>query len=88
MKRQIYSIVLASALSMSYMPGDTPTRKSSRSLPHRVPEWYADNEWNVGLWGTYIFTNTDYNPNLDPADLIQSTTEGATVPGLVRQLYR
>ena len=45
------------------------------------PEWYADNEWNVNLWGIYVFTNTDYNPNLDIPDLIQSTTEGHTVAG-------
>ena len=19
-------------------------------------EWYADNEWNVSIWGTYVFT--------------------------------
>src|SRR3984893_11278353 len=25
-------------------------------VPPPCPEWYADNEWNVGLWGTYIFT--------------------------------
>ena len=28
------------------------------------PEWYGDNEWNVNLFGTYAFTNTEYNPNL------------------------
>jgi len=49
--------------------------------PASCPEWYRDSEWNVNLWGTYVFTNTDYNPNLDIADLIQSTTEGHTVGG-------
>ena len=23
------------------------------------PEWYADNEWNVSLWGAYAFTNNE-----------------------------
>lgn len=23
-------------------------------------EWYGENEWNVGLWGTYAFTHADY----------------------------
>ena len=23
-------------------------------------EWYADNEWNLGVWGTYAFTANDY----------------------------
>jgi hypothetical protein len=49
--------------------------------PAPCPEFYGDFEWNVNLWGTYVFTNTDYNPNLDIADLIQSTTEGHTVAG-------
>jgi len=25
------------------------------------PEWYADNEINVSIWGAYAFTGTDYN---------------------------
>ena len=45
------------------------------------PQWYADNEWNVGIWGTYSFTGTEYSPNVDPVDLIVSTTEGHTVLG-------
>ena len=23
------------------------------------PEFYGDHEWNVNLWGTYAFTNTE-----------------------------
>ena len=46
-----------------------------------APEWYADNEWNVTLWGTYAFTGTEFAPNLDLVDLIVSTTEGETVLG-------
>src|SRR5438128_7767027 len=33
------------------------------------PQWYADFEWNVNLWGTYAFTNTEYNTNLWLSDL-------------------
>jgi hypothetical protein len=40
------------------------------------PEWYGDKEWNVNLWGTYAFTNTEYNPNLWLIDVVQSTSEG------------
>jgi hypothetical protein len=42
------------------------------------PEWYADNEFNVNLWGTYAFTQTDNDPNLDLFSLIRS----ARLPGL------
>ncbi len=45
------------------------------------PEWYGDNEWNVNLWGTYAFTNTEYNPNLWLVDVVQSTSEGHPVLG-------
>src|SRR5436305_1154836 len=24
------------------------------------PEWYANTEWNVGIWGTYSFTGTEW----------------------------
>jgi hypothetical protein len=45
------------------------------------PQWYADFEWNVNLWGTYAFTNTEYNPNLWLIDVVQSTSEGNPVLG-------
>jgi hypothetical protein len=45
------------------------------------PEWYGDREWNVNLWGTYAFTNTEYNPNLWLIDVVQSTSEGHPVLG-------
>jgi hypothetical protein len=49
--------------------------------PPPCPEWYGDNEWNVNLWGTYAFTNTEYNPNLWLVDVVQSTSEGHPVLG-------
>jgi len=27
------------------------------------PDWYGDREWNVNLFGTYAFTNTEFAPN-------------------------
>src|SRR6266436_1092357 len=45
------------------------------------PQWYGDREWNVNLWGTYAFTNTEYNPNLWLIDVVQSTSEGNPVLG-------
>lgn len=29
--------------------------------PVSCPEWYADTEWNVSIWGTYAFTGTESN---------------------------
>src|SRR5438046_7148408 len=28
--------------------------------PPPCPEWYADNEFNVSLWGTYVFTASNW----------------------------
>ena len=28
--------------------------------PPPCPEWYADREFNISLWGTYVFTGTNW----------------------------
>ena len=45
------------------------------------PQWYGDHEFNVNLWGTYAFTNTDFAPNPSLVDIVQSTSEGGAVLG-------
>jgi len=45
------------------------------------PEWYGDREWNMNLWGTYAFTNTEFAPNPSLVDVVQSTSEGNPVLG-------
>jgi opacity protein-like surface antigen len=45
------------------------------------PQWYSDNKWNVSLWGTYAMTGTEFAPNPDLFDLVQSSSEGHTVYG-------
>src|SRR5205814_4951745 len=39
------------------------------------PEWYGDRDWNVNLWGTYAFTNTEFAPNPSLVDIVQSTSQ-------------
>jgi hypothetical protein len=56
-------------------------KEMKQVAPPPCPEWYGDNEWNVNLWGTYTFTNTEYNPNLWLIDVVQSTSEGHPVLG-------
>src|SRR5881275_3652178 len=56
-------------------------KEMKQVAPPPCPEWYGDNEWNVNLWGTYAFTNTEYNPNLWLVDVVQSTSEGHPVLG-------
>lgn len=40
----------------------TYTGKGMKQVqPSPCPEWYADTEWNVSLWGAYAFTGTESN---------------------------
>lgn len=78
MKKLTLILIIFAALSGITYAGPAPVDKN---VIAPVPEWYADNEWNVGLWGTYSFTGTEFSPNLDLVDLIVSTTEGETVLG-------
>src|SRR2546423_8781901 len=80
MKRVIITLSILAAFSTRLVFAGEMEMKQA-AVASSCPEWYADNEWNVNLWGTYVFTNTDYNPNLDVPDLIQSTSEGHTVGG-------
>ena len=35
-------------------------KEMKQVAPPPCPQWYADNEFNVGLWGTYIFTGNNW----------------------------
>jgi hypothetical protein len=37
--------------------------KQMATAPPACPEWYADNEWDISLWGTYAFTGTENDKN-------------------------
>jgi hypothetical protein len=68
-------------LSKVSRSGKDADKEMKQVAPPPCPEWYGDNEWNVNLWGTYAFTNTEYNPNLWLVDVVQSTSEGHPVLG-------
>jgi hypothetical protein len=82
MKQSILALVLFCIISPLV---NAETEYSGKDLkqvqPPPCPEWYGDNELNVSLWGTYAWTNTDYNRNLWLVDVVQSTTEGNPVLG-------
>ena len=80
MKKLILIFTLIAGLSGVAYSGPQSVRIDKNVVP-ACPEWYADNEWNVSLWGTYAMTGTEFNPNLDLTDLVVSTTEGETVLG-------
>jgi hypothetical protein len=56
-------------------------KEMKQVAPPPCPGWYGDREWNVNLWGTYAFTNTEFAPNPSLVDIVQSTSEGNAVLG-------
>src|SRR5262249_60742149 len=49
------------AITSAAVPGATYSGKEMKQVaPPPCPQWYADNEFNVSLWGTYIFTGNNW----------------------------
>ena len=63
MKRSILSLIAIGALaSMANAGTESYSGKEMKQVapaPPPCPEWYADREVNVSLWGTYAFTGTE-----------------------------
>ena len=62
---------IAAITSVAFAGTETYSGKEMKqvALPPPCPEWYADNEFNVSLWGTYVFTgNTWENDRYLEAD--------------------
>src|SRR5438093_4652091 len=60
---------------------DKDADKGMKQVAPPCPDWYGDREWNLNLWGTYTFTNTEFAPNPSLVDIVQSTSEGGAVLG-------
>ncbi len=64
MKKLTLTLCAVAALVSAAYAG--PERYSGKEMKQAVeqpapcPTWYADNEWNVGLWGTYAPTANNY----------------------------
>jgi hypothetical protein len=61
--------------------GKDSGKEMKQVAPPPCPDWYGDREWNVNLWGTYLWTNTEFAPNPSLVDIVQSTSEGGAVLG-------
>ena len=65
MKKLILGLFAIGALvSTTFAGTESYSGKEMKQVapaPPPCPQWYADNEWNVSLWGTYAFTGTDNN---------------------------
>jgi hypothetical protein len=63
MKKLIMSLLGVAAISSIGFAGtETYSGKEMKQVagPPPCPEWYADREFNVGLWGTYVFTGNEW----------------------------
>jgi len=56
----IASCALAAIASVAFGGTETYSGKQTAVQPAPCPQWYRDTEWNVSLWGTYLFTGSEY----------------------------
>jgi len=61
------TLALAALFALATWTFAGPERYSGKEMkqvaPPPCPEFYADFEWDIGLWGAYAFSNNDNNDN-------------------------
>src|SRR5438034_1278955 len=61
MKQLVLCLFGVGVVASSGLAGTEYSGKEMKQVaPSPCPEWYADREINVSLWGTYIFTGTEW----------------------------
>ena len=62
MKKSVLGLLCIAAITSAALAGtETYSGKEMKQVaPPPCPQWYADNEFNVSLWGTYIFTGNSW----------------------------
>ena len=62
MKRLVSCLLGFGVIASAAFAGETYSGKEMKQVaaPPPCPEWYADQEFNVSLWGTYVFTGTSW----------------------------
>jgi hypothetical protein len=77
MKKLTLSLCALVALSSAAFAGTETYSKESKSVaPPPCPEWYADKEFNLGVWGTYAMTG---NPWRDDTYLVADHAWGGGI---------
>ncbi len=65
MKKLVLSLFAMGALAAVAFAGTESysgkEMKQVAPMPPPCPQWFADNEWDISLWGTYAFTGTESN---------------------------
>ena len=62
MRKSVLGLLCIAAITSVAVAGtETYSGKEMKQVvPPPCPQWYADNEFNVGLWGTYVFTGNEW----------------------------
>jgi hypothetical protein len=63
MKKLLLALLSTAAIASVAFAGETYSGKEMKQvapLPPPCPAWYKDQEFNVGLWGTYVFTGNSW----------------------------
>ncbi|HEU5245481.1 MAG TPA: hypothetical protein VFU09_00165, partial [Candidatus Udaeobacter sp.] len=62
MKRLVSGLLCIAAITSVAVAGESYSGKEMKQVaPPPCPQWYADNEFNVSLWGTYLFTASHWD---------------------------
>ena len=61
MKKIALGLTIMAASALLALGGESYSGKEVKQVvPPPCPEWYGDTEWNVGVWGTYLFSGNDW----------------------------
>jgi hypothetical protein len=61
MTKVVWGLLGIVAVASAALGGtETYSGKEKQVVPPPCPQWYADNEFNVSLWGTYVFTGNEW----------------------------
>jgi len=61
MKRLVLGLLGFGMIASVALAGETYSGKEMKqAAPPLCPEWYANNEFNLSLWGTYVFTGNNW----------------------------
>jgi hypothetical protein len=60
MRKLLLCVVAGLSASVAFAGVGDSGKEMKQVAPPPCPEWYANNEFNVSLWGTYIFTGTNW----------------------------
>ena len=60
MKRSVLVLCIAAITSAAVAGTDYSGKEMKQVAPPPCPQWYADNEFNVSLWGAYVFTGNNW----------------------------